>query len=164
VHIDYTGDHDMFLGVAEKANLEFIGGVEGGNFTAELRRLAVASEVFLLHNVSSSSLTILDFDHYYNSKSPTVGPTPYPPKVEFYKKSWFTITVIILLICCLVTVLFSLGLNFKIIFRFIHKICFEAKIDDKYVESSSESDPDDSDNEVYKYKVDPNITDVDDMY
>mmetsp|Transcript_19550 Transcript_19550/g.32901 ORF Transcript_19550/g.32901 Transcript_19550/m.32901 type:complete len:280 (+) Transcript_19550:92-931(+) len=160
---DFIGDHDQFLDIADECNQAFVASVESGNFTSELQRLAVDSGKSLLYNVTSSSVIMLDFDHLYNSMSPTDAPSEGPGAVQFYERSWFTLAINVVVICAVTGIIFAIGFYWKATAHHIHSICVEPP-DDKYVESSSESDTEAADDAVYQFKVDPNICDVDDMY
>lgn len=160
---EYFGDHEEFLDIADECNQAFVEGVESGNFTSELQRLAVEAGESLLYNVTSSSVLMLDFDHIYESPSPTVVPSQSPGATQFYEQPWFTYALNVVIVCAVTGVIFAIGFYWKATAHHIHSICVEPP-DEKYVESSSDSDAEAGDDDVYKFQVDPNIRDVDDMY
>ena len=147
----FVGPHDQFLNIARVENKYFVSSVADGNFTSVLHRKSVDANVSLLFNVSSTSITMLDLDHSYNSRVPTMGPTSLtsPQDEEFYEKQWFTRVVGVAAVCGITGLLFCFGYHWmgwgaevQGQVRHLHKVYVAPKPDDVYVESSSDSEPD----------------------
>jgi heme/copper-type cytochrome/quinol oxidase subunit 2 len=143
----YTGNHDQFLTVAKNLKNKFVTSVDNGNFTVVLQRLAVDANVTILFNISSTSVTILDVDHQYNSLSPTVGPTRSPDNtMEFYEQYWFALSTFVILVCIFAGIVFTVGYFWRPGVARIHaqlqrvqEVYVQPKIDDV---SSSDSESD----------------------
>lgn len=151
VPFHFVGPHDQFLNIARVENKYFVSSVADGNFTSVLHRKSVDANVSLLFNVSSTSITMLDLDHSYNSRVPTMGPTSLtsPQDEEFYEKQWFTRVVGVAAVCGITGLLFCFGYHWmgwgaevQGQVRHLHKVYVAPKPDDVYVESSSDSEPD----------------------
>jgi hypothetical protein len=136
------------LDLAGTINELFIASVIEGNFTTILHKKSVNANVSLLYNVSSMSVTIVDFDHKYNSHMPTIGPSLSSEQDKFYETPWFALLVAVLVLSVIAGLLFCLGFHWRTGVKHtkvqLRKIYVQPRLEaeEKEAESSSDSESD----------------------